>query len=382
MPVGGMGPPGHLGALLAILLLAACIGPDEDAVPPLAGAAADAGWRAARPDSVGLDPARLGRFADDVGKLGFVRALLVARNGCLVAEHYRQGHGQGVAQPLLSISKTVLSAVAGAALRDGLIRDLDQPVAELLPAALAAPLARDSTPITPRHLLTMSSGLISSEIDLNHVAWREMPDPALAILTEDPVFPAGRAFRYGTGNAHVLGAAIAHSSGRRLAEYAQTALLRPAGIVVGAWAKDQTGRDFGGIGIFMTPRHLARFAQLYVQEGRLGGRQILPAAWIADSMAPRFKTVPRDLYGDYEYGYFWWLRRIGGHPVLVARGFSGQTIHAVPARDLVVVTSSDWFAPDEVATRRFTSLRDEVEGYLADALARLDADPADGRCQI
>ena len=382
MSFGWNGGARGFAALLAALLLTACVGPDEDAVPHLAGEAATAGWRTARAESVGLDPERLRRFSGGIGALGYVRALLVARNGCLVAEHYRKGHGQGTPQPLLSISKSVLSAVLGVALRDGLVRDLDQPVGALLPPELAAHLAGDDPPITLRHLVTMSSGLISSEIDLNHLVWRAMPDPLLAVLGEDRIYPAGEIFRYGTSNAHVIGAALAHLSRRPLSQYAREALLGPAGIVVSAWEKDDAGRDFGGIGLSMTPRHLARFAQLYVAEGRLGGRQILPAAWIAESMQPRFETVPRDLYGDYQYGYFWWLRRLGRHRVLVARGFAGQAVHAIPAHDLIVVTSSDWFVPDEIATPRVRKLLGLIEGYLTDALGQLDSNPAGGRCPI
>ncbi len=372
----------RLGLFSLLCLAGACVGPSENDLPRLTGQAAEAGWQAAPAARVGLDPALLAGLARDIGALSFVRALLVTRNGCLVAEHYRQGHTRGRPQPLLSLSKTVMSAIVGAAIRDGLIRDLDQPVGEVLPPDLASLLNTDQPPIRVRHLLTMSSGLASSEIDLHHLTWRDSADPARAVLAADRQFPAGERFHYGTGNAHLLGAAIAHRSGRSLTDYAHDALFAPAGITVSGWEQDDSGRNFGGIGMSMTPRHLARFAQLYVQEGRLDGRQILPAGWIAESMAPRFSTEPRDLYGDYRYGYFWWLDDIQERRVLVGRGFSGQTIHAVPDLDLTIVTSSDWFAPDEVATYRFQSLRRVIRTYLTATLPVLEKDNATGRCPI
>ena len=372
----------RLGLLSVLCLASACVGPSENGLPRLTSQAAEAGWKAAPAARVGLAPARLAGLARDIGALSFVRALLVTRNGCLIAEHYREGHVRGRPQPLLSLSKTVMSAIVGAAIRDGLIRDLDQPLGELLPPDLASLLDTERPPIRVRQLLTMSSGLASSEIDLHHLTWRDSADPARAVLTADRQFPAGERFHYGTGNAHLLGVAIAHRSGRSLADYARDALFAPAGITVSGWERDDSGRNFGGIGMSMTPRHLARFAQLYVQEGRLDGRQILPAGWVAESMTPRFSTEPRNLYGDYRYGYFWWLDDIAEHHILIGRGFSGQTIHAVPNLDLTIVTSSDWFAPDEVATYRFQTLRGIIRAYLTATLPTLDKAGDKGRCSI
>ena len=133
------GRAGRFAPPVMALLLACCATAFKDSAPPLVGQAAGAGWQVARPAEVGLDPARLRGLAAAIGKLGFIRAFLVARNGCLVAEHYRRDHAQGDPQPLHSVAKSVTSAIVGAALRDGLIGDLDRPVAELLPPELAAP---------------------------------------------------------------------------------------------------------------------------------------------------------------------------------------------------------------------------------------------------
>ncbi len=365
------------------LLLACCATAFKDSAPPLVGQAAGAGWQVARPAEVGLDPARLRGLAAAIGKLGFIRAFLVARNGCLVAEHYRRDHAQGDPQPLHSVAKSVTSAIVGAALRDGLIGDLDRPVAELLPPELAARLAGDRPPITLRHLLTMTSGLASTEFDFNHFEWRSSSDPALALLERERVFPAGSRYRYGTGNAHLLGVAVATASGRSLAEYAQTALFGPAGIVVSRWERDATGRHFGGIEMSMTPRHLARFAQLYAREGMLGGRRILPAAWIEESGRERARTLPAEVHGgEFGYGYLWWLDTVAGHRVLIARGYGDQTLHVVPARDLVVVTNGDWFALDNAVMRRGIALRAMIRGWLEATLPRLASGPAGRRCPI
>jgi CubicO group peptidase (beta-lactamase class C family) len=81
---------------------------------------------------------------------------------------------------------------------------------------------------------------------------------------------------------------------------------------------------------------MLRVGELYLNEGRFDGRQIIPAEWVKTSIEPR--TVSR--WSDREYGYGWWIRSLADRPVFYAWGYGGQFIFIVPSvRTVVVVTS-------------------------------------------
>ena len=96
----------------------------------------------------------------------------------------------------------------------------------------------------------------------------------------------------------------------------------------------------------ISTRDLARFGQLYLQDGQWGGQQIVPASWVRDSLRIHSET------GDHTgYGYLWWIYQAGSlganYPVLnqmnvhLARGTGGQTIFLIPDADMVVVHRGD-----------------------------------------
>ncbi len=96
----------------------------------------------------------------------------------------------------------------------------------------------------------------------------------------------------------------------------------------------------------ISARDLARFGQLYLQEGRWGTQQVVPAAWIRESF--RSHSAPGDKMG---YGYLWWTYEPGAlgasYPVLdtmavyLARGTGGQTVFVIPQAEMVVVHRAD-----------------------------------------
>ena len=75
---------------------------------------------------------------------------------------------------------------------------------------------------------------------------------------------------------------------------------------------------------------MARFGFLYLDHGEWEGRQIVPAAWIAESTAPNAN----------DYGYYWWLRGSGRARSFSAAGSGGNLICCVPGLDLVVAIAA------------------------------------------
>ena len=137
-----------------------------------------------------------------------------------------------------------------------------------------------------------------------------------------------------------------------------------------SWAADAQGVSFGGALLQMTPRDLAKLGELYRNGGGWQGRQIVPEAWVRDSIQPRM-TVSENL----RYGYQWWLQPSGGY---AARGYGGQLLWVLPELRMVVVvtgTSKDSWLP-VLLTEMFILPAVKGDGPLPEspeARARLEA---------
>jgi CubicO group peptidase (beta-lactamase class C family) len=88
--------------------------------------------------------------------------------------------------------------------------------------------------------------------------------------------------------------------------------------------------------MLLTPRQMLKFGELYLHRGREAGRQIVPAAWVAESFVPRTQSQR----SGQLYGYGWWIAELAGHETAFAWGFGGQYIFVVPSLDAVVVATS------------------------------------------
>jgi CubicO group peptidase (beta-lactamase class C family) len=119
--------------------------------------------------------------------------------------------------------------------------------------------------------------------------------------------------------------------------------------------------------MLLTPQQMVAFGDLYLNDGRVTGRQIVPSKWIEDSWVPRGRSG----FSGQEYGYGWWMRELGGHDAYYAWGFGGQYIFVVPDLDLVVVTtSSSTVAEDRRSHRR--NVFELVEDLIVPRVARME----------
>ncbi len=90
--------------------------------------------------------------------------------------------------------------------------------------------------------------------------------------------------------------------------------------------------------MYLTPRELAKFGLLYLYQGEWQGQQVLPADWVAESLAYHAAAGEGS---DTYYGYWWWLSSMWNYDIYSARGGGGQMIFLVPELDLLFVTTSD-----------------------------------------
>ncbi|MFB6099223.1 MAG: serine hydrolase domain-containing protein [Salinibacter sp.] len=291
-------------------------------------------WRAHPSDAYGFDAFALAEAVDRAADLAPpLTSLLVARDTTTVAEVYFGSMTPNEGANLKSASKSVLSALTGIALAEGHLERIAQPIGPFFPALLAgAPRKRR---ITIRHLLTQQTGLESTSFD-NYGAWVSSRNWVADALRRPLVGRPGGKMIYSTGNTHILGAVLAKATGRSLRAYAQDRLFDPLGVRIQSWQQAPTGRYFGGNNMALTPRGMLRFGQLYLNDGRFRGHQVLPSDWIDLS----WRIYVRSTYHGHQYGFLWFTHSFGGERVAFAWGYGGQYLFVVPRLDLVVVCTS------------------------------------------
>ena len=308
-----------------------------------------------------------------------LHSLLVSRRGEVLFERYYDGVRRERPANIKSASKSVISALVGIAIQRKLIPDVRTPIVTYFPELARDPDARKRG-ITVEHLLAMRPGLEGTS-NRNYGAWvtsRNWVQHALA----RPMFAApGEEMEYSTGNTHLLSAILTKVSATSTWQFANDVLAKPLGFTLAQWPRDPQGIYFGGNDMLMTPRQLLAFGELYLNDGRVNGQQIVPAQWVAKSCEGRERRFrrgggpPNDPGGvpdptrDRKYGYGWWVRDFAGHETCFAWGYGGQYVFVVPDLDLVVVTTS---SPDVSEERRGhrRSLFDIVEGLILEPMAR------------
>jgi len=259
-------------------------------------------------------------------QMGFKEdGMLILHEGKLVYENYAAGQGPDVPHIAMSVTKSVLSALVGIAVKDGLI-DVRDKVREYYPEVYTADVQGGKNDMTVEHLLTMRSGLPDTQ-DCFRAA-----DAGLAAFETPQETAPGRRFKYNSGaGPQCLVGIVERVTGKNLMEFAQERLFGPLGITGVTWEATDCGSNTGGFGISMTPRDMARFGYLYLNDGVWEGARILPEGW-ARSTQPGFNTI-------LSYGYlFWgngWGALMGGS--FEARGYFGQFITVYPDKNVVIV---------------------------------------------
>ena len=289
-------------------------------------------------------------------------------------EHVRRGPGLDRPAPLKSLSKTLLSAVAGIAIQQGRIAGVDQPLIELIGPAPAAADPRIGE-ITLDHALSLRTGLRSTS-GRYYGAWVQSDDWVEHVLTRPMVDRPGGEMIYSTGSTHLVAAALA-ATGDSVLEQARVGLAQPLDIRLPGWMTDPQGIHFGGNDMRLSPRALARFGELYRNGGQHEGRQVLAPDWIRASWTA-YGTSPWS--GD-DYGYGWFITELANEQVFYGRGYGGQALFVVPSVGLTLVMTSDPNPPSrggdfesikEIASRAIRiaqtsrqAIRDEVAGSNA-----------------
>jgi CubicO group peptidase (beta-lactamase class C family) len=335
-------------------------------------------WRKSSPTEAGFADDMEARLDKAVAekRIWNIHSVIVARNGRLVLERYFDGQDDARGKPLgmvsfkpdtlhdlRSASKSIVGLLYGIALAAGKVPTPDEPLMRSFPeyADLVADPARSRW--TVHHVLSMSMGTDWDELSIpytnpanSEIAMDRAPDRYRYVLERPVVMEPGKRWTYNGGATALLGRIIAEGTGKSLRDFAREALFDPLGMGPADWFTGRDGELIAASGIRMTPRDLARIGQLMLRGGVWDDRVVVAADWIARCTSP---VVPIDEVR--EYGYHWYLGRVGFETPTAPRwnrsrlerywsaaGNGGQRLLVFPGLNLLVaVTAGNYDAPDQ-----------------------------------
>jgi CubicO group peptidase (beta-lactamase class C family) len=275
-------------------------------------------------------------------------SLVVIKNGTIVSEQYFQGANEKSQFTSWSVAKSFLSTMVALAMKDGLIKSLDDKAEQYVPELKGKAYGS----VTIRQLLQMSSGIKFDETytnqlsDINLLFYRVFL--AGASINEvasgyEREVAAGTRFKYVSSDSQILSWVLAKASGMPLSQYVQTRLWAPLGMESSAyWSIEREGgAEVGYCCLNATARDFAKLGQLYLDQGKWKGQQFLPEGWVKEATRPSFDYLKPEASAlkIRGYQYQWWVPA-GYDGEYFANGVWGQMIWVSEKTNTVIVKTS------------------------------------------
>lgn len=286
-----------------------------------------------------------------------ITSVIVARGDRVDYERYFDTAGAEALRNTRSATKTVTGMLVGAAVDRGLLR-VESPV---------LPFFKDRLPVTnpdPRkELITIEDFLtMSSLLECDDENEFSRGNEERMYLVEDWVkftldlpikgfpdwqpkpeqSPYGRAWSYCTAGASTLGPLLERATKQSVPAFAQAVLFKPLGIESVKWQFQPLGSAMTGGGLQLRSRDLLKLGQLYLNNGRWQGHQVISEAWVRRSVSPHAHARE-----DTDYGYLWWLQtfQVNGQkiPTYGMYGTGGNKVYVLPVQSVVVVVTTTNF---------------------------------------
>jgi CubicO group peptidase (beta-lactamase class C family) len=307
--------------------------------------------------------------------------VLVMVDGEIVFERYEPPHTADTPNFLASATKSFWGIAAAAMVADGLL-ELDELAAETLTEWMDDP---QRGRITVRQLLNLSSGLGEDVPAIQGMG--TAPDKYAHAIGLPADTDPGATFRYGPSHFYAFGEIMKRKlapQGKDPLDYLKERILEPIGFEIGKWVRDESGNPHIPNGAYLTARNWVRFGHLVLQGGEWNGRQLVPRELVAECL----ESSP----ANPGYGLTWWLNRPGGaasrgqrrapesskggfiypdgYPDLAgALGAGPNTLHIVPALDMVVIRQVPWEPrPAGMDWREFGRLARERSAGFSDTV--------------
>jgi len=274
--------------------------------------------------------------------------LLIIQNDEILREDYLLGHDAATQHISWSMAKSVVSALIGIALEEGHIKSIEDLVTDYAPELVGTGYEG----VKIKDALQMSSGVEFNEdyadffSDINRFG-RTI---ALGGSFDQFAMSLKRAREPGTFNhyvsidTHVLGMVLSRATEQSLSEYMQEKLWNKIGSEHDAyWIIDDNDVEMALGGLNITLRDYARIGRLYLNKGQWNGVQVVPKAWVEQSVTPDGTHVQAGINpqssSTFGYGFQWWIPEQANGDYFAA-GIYDQFIYVHPENQLVIVKLS------------------------------------------
>ena len=308
---------------------------------------------------------------DDLMRDEHLSGLLVLQHGRVLLERYALGLTRELRWQSSSMVKSIASTLVGAALHDGLIASLDDPMTKYLSDFNGTAYEG----VTVKHLLNMTAGIDwtedyedlladVAEHYIKPIAERRHGYIRTYLKTLQRIEPAGSQFYYNTGDTFLLSLILSEVTGKTVADYCAEKIWGPCGMEQDGYfmLESDDGDEITGSCSGASLRDYGRFGLLMLNDGVTpDGTRVLPVGWTREATAPSAPNFHKDIGARPRldtssftgYGYLWWVH----HPdSFMALGAYGQWIHVESAQGLVFVMVGAmprevFMRPDEPASK-------------------------------
>lgn len=294
--------------------------------------AVHAGLPRSSPESQGVASAAVLDFINAADEqLDSLHSVMIVRHGQVIAEGWWTPYRAEANHALYSLSKSFTSTAVGLAVAEGRL-SLDDKVLNAFPADAPEMPDAQLRNMRLRDLLRMSTGQQTEPPRPPQESWRK------AFLAHPVPFKPGTHFLYNTSATYMAAAMVEHATGEKLLDYLRPRLFDPLGIDHPTWEISPDGVATGGYGLSVRTEDIASFGLLYLQRGRWGNQQLLPADWVDAATARQTSNGSNpDSDWDQGYGYQFWRCRHGAYR---GDGAFGQFCLVLPEQDAVIAITS------------------------------------------
>jgi CubicO group peptidase (beta-lactamase class C family)/lysophospholipase L1-like esterase len=287
------------------------------------------------PEAQGVPSPAIFNFVESLDRIDTMHSFMILRHGNVIAEGWWKPESAGDPHILNSVSKSFNSTAVGLAIEEGKL-NLNDRVLKFFPEDAPPNPSENLKAMTVRDLLTMTGGQDTEPKAIGG-------DPSVKQFLAHPfVYKPGTHFLYNTMGAYVLSAIVTKVTGQTTLEYLKPRLFEPLGIENPKWLTSPEGNSLGGYGLYLRTEDIAKFGQLYLQNGRWNGKQLIPKKWIKQATS---KQVPNDQEShsqigiDWQQGYGYQFWRCT-HNAYRGDGAGGQFCVVIPKEDMVIAMTA------------------------------------------
>ncbi len=288
------------------------------------------------PEAQGIASQAIGAFVSAADRdVEHLHSLMLVRHGHVLAEGWWAPYRADSPHMLFSLSKSFTSTAVGMAVDEGRL-SIDDPVLSFFPDDAPAEVSDNLAAMRVRHLLAMCTG---HDVDtMQPITSRPDGNWVRGFLACPVQHAPGTHFLYNTGATYMLSAIVQKLTGETLLAYLGPRLFEPLGIAGASWESCPRGINTGGFGLRATTEAIAKFGQLYLQHGVWNGRQLVPAAWVAEATAKQIDNAPNE-NPDWAQGYGYQFWRCQGSAYR-GDGAFGQFCIVLPEHDAVLAITA------------------------------------------